>query len=321
MNVIEQLANKLNKKTNEVAKFLFYAPRKYRVYNIPKRTHGYRTIAQPSEQLKHYQRAFLALHQSQLPIHDSAMAYKKNLSIKDNAQVHSQQRYLLKMDLENFFNSITPELFWQTWQQFNVLPPPNEQEWLEKLLFWDKANKAGEKLVPIEKLVLSIGAPSSPLISNFCLYPLDEHMTAYCAEKNIYYTRYADDLTFSSNKENVLFDLPAAIQEQLTRRFGQKLLINQRKTVFSSKAHNRHVTGITITNEGHLSLGRERKRYIKHLVHQYKYDRLAADKITHLQGLLSFANHIESAFILGLKNKYSEALIQQINEEKNDKTK
>ncbi|MFT4925669.1 MAG: RNA-directed DNA polymerase [Phenylobacterium sp.] len=318
MAVIEQLANKCNENPKEIAKFIFSAPQRYRVYNIPKRTHGFRTIAQPSKQLKIYQRAFIELYQSQMPVHTHSMAYKKGQSIKENALFHTKQHYLLKMDLENFFNSITPELFWDTWQRFNPLPPHNEQQWLEKLLFWDKLNRPGHNLVPNQKLVLSVGAPSSPVMSNFCMFPLDQLLTQHCDDNNIHYTRYADDLTFSTNDKGALFPVVSVVQAKLIECFGQKLSINHRKTVFSSKRHNRHVTGITLNNEGQLSLGRERKRYIKHLVHQFLHNKLDLDNIKHLRGLLSFASHIEPQFILGLTTKYSRAVIKQIHETQHD---
>ena len=310
MSVITQWARKLNKSESEVISFLSNAPKKYKVYTIPKRKHGHRVIAQPTKELKKYQRVFLEAYP--LPVHENSMAYKKGVSIKDNAQFHSGQRYLLKMDLENFFNSITPALFWDTWKALSPLPDAINKIWIEKLLFWcPSKNKS-------DKLVLSIGAPSSPLISNFCLYLFDQKLVTLCQQQEIYYTRYADDLTFSSNQKDVLFSIPLVVQNTLKHCFGRRLTINHSKTAFSSKAHNRHVTGVTITNEGKLSLGRERKRYIKHLVHQFILDTLDYDDLRHLQGFLSFAMHIEPTFLASLKVKYSSAVIKRIFEVRND---
>ena len=101
MSLIGQLALGLKKSEVEIALFLRNAPKKYKVYTIPKRTSGHRVIAQPSKELKIYQRKYLELQQ--LPVHDSAMAYREGISIKDNAIAHKQNRYLLKLDLESFF--------------------------------------------------------------------------------------------------------------------------------------------------------------------------------------------------------------------------
>lgn len=123
MSVIEKLALALKKSEAEVILFLSNAPKKYKVYTIPKRTSGHRVIAQPSKELKKYQRKYLELQE--LPIHDSAMAYREGLSIKDNANAHRSNRFLLKMDLENFFNSITSNLFWNVWASI-IAPPPKQ---------------------------------------------------------------------------------------------------------------------------------------------------------------------------------------------------
>ena len=309
MTLIEQLALELKKSEDEVARFLLSAPKRYKVYTIPKRTSGHRVIAQPSKELKEYQRKYLELQQ--LPIHDSAMAYRKGMSIKQNAIAHKNNPYLLKLDLENFFNSISDKLFWKVWEAILPLPSDQDKQTLENLLFWCPSKTTGGALV------LSIGAPSSPLVSNFFMYQFDCALSKLCVEKEIMYTRYADDLTFSTKHKDSLFALPELVKEKLAVFFGSAIRINRKKTRFSSRAHNRHVTGITISNDGNLSLGRERKRYIKHLVHQVQLNKLNAEDRQHLRGLIAFAKHVEPVFVQSLKRKYSAELITQIVEESN----
>lgn len=313
MNVIRQLANFLNKNEEEVVRFLHNAPNKYKVYKIPKRSHGHRIIAQPAKELKEYQRAFLELYN--FPVHDAAKAYKKGFSIKDNAAVHRHNPFLLKTDLENFFNSITPKLFWKCFDKCTSNKPnfsPEDREWIEKILFWCPSKSLRGKLV------LSVGAPSSPHISNFCLLGFDYFLTDHCSKNKIIYSRYADDLTFSTDLKGLLQTIVPTLSSVLFDHFEHELRINHSKTVLSSKAHNRHVTGVTINNNGELSIGRERKRYIKHLIHQFKLNRLDCFDVKHLRGLLSFAMHIEPLFMERLKSKYSEHLIQRIYEVCND---
>lgn len=310
MNLIQQLAQGLNKSDAEVTRFLVNAPKKYKVYTIPKRTSGHRVIAQPSKELKVYQRKYLELQK--LPIHDAAMAYREGLSIKDNARAHKNNRYLLKLDLENFFNSINNHLFWRVWESIIPLPSATNKEFLERLLFWCPSKKTGGSLI------LSIGAPSSPLVSNFFMYKFDCVMSDLCRERNIAYTRYADDLTFSTDRKNVLFEIPLLVEKQLVSLFGGSIRVNKKKTKFSSRAHNRHVTGITITNNGKLSLGRDRKRYIKHLIHQFSLGKLDKENYLHLKGLIAFAKHVEPLFLQSLTKKYSAKVISEIIEGRND---
>jgi hypothetical protein len=309
MTLIEKLAFELKKSEDEVANFLFSAPKRYKVYTIPKRTSGHRVIAQPSKELKEYQRKYMEIQQ--LPIHDLAMAYRKGVSIKHNALAHKNNPYLLKLDLENFFNSISNKLFWKVWDSTLPLPPDKDKKTLENLLFWCPSKTTGGALV------LSIGAPSSPLVSNFFMYQFDCIIGKLCVEKEIVYTRYADDLTFSTKHKDSLFILPELVKEKLAELFGGAIRINRKKTRFSSRAHNRHVTGITITNDGFLSLGRKRKRYIKHLVHQVQLSKLDTENRQHLRGLIAFAKHVEPMFVQSLKRKYTSKLITQIIEESN----
>lgn len=304
MCLIKQLAKKLNKSELEVTHFLLNAPKKYKVYSIPKRTSGYRIIAQPSKELKEYQRKYLELQQ--LPIHVAAMAYREGISIKQNAIAHKNNPYLLKLDLENFFNSISNDLFWRVWESIQPLPSFQDQKALEQLLFWCPSKTTGGSLV------LSIGAPSSPLVSNFFMYHFDIAISEICDNKGITYTRYADDLTFSTKTKMVLFEVPQIVKGLLENEFGDSIKINKKKTRFSSKAHNRHVTGITLNNDGKLSLGRQQKRYIKHLVHQVQLGCLSEEDRFHLKGLLAFTKHIEPMFLQSLKKKYSVELITQI---------
>lgn len=312
MREIIKYADSLEISVENLQIFLLNAPKMYKVYKILKRTHGYRVIAQPTKRLKKYQRKFIKIFSQCLVVHEYAMAYQKNKNIQQNAEIHKNNSYLLKMDFENFFNSITPALFWNEWENINpYIFDENEKNLFSRLLFWNPNRKRTQR----ENLILSIGAPSSPLISNFVMYRFDKLITQYCLDKNINYTRYADDLTFSTNIKNILYQIPVEVSKNLNLLFGNKLRINNSKTVFSSKAHNRHITGITITNNNKLSLGRERKRYIRALVHQYKYAQLEKADIQYLKGLLNFCKSIEVSFIHSLAQKYGNETLKNIMKE------
>ena len=116
---------------------------------------------------------------------------------------------------------------------------------------------------------MSIGAPSSPFISNTILFDFDCLLTDLCNEANVTYTRYADDLTLTTNVQGALYKFPQIITPILASLEYPKLKINDAKTIFSSKKNNRHVTGLVLTNENKVSLGRERKRYIRSLVYKF----------------------------------------------------
>jgi retron-type reverse transcriptase len=263
-------------------------------------------IAHPSRELKEYQRTLTKYLENMLRVSDFAFAYRKGRGIKENAKKHRHSKYLLKMDFENFFNSITPALFFKSLDFFEHNFDDRDLFLLKRILFWSPSKRVNGKLV------LSVGAPSSPFISNFIMYVFDEELGTRCASKGICYTRYADDLTFSTSNKDILFEVPQEVRLLAKELYDGQLTIKESKTVFSSKAHNRHVTGITITNEGDLSLGRERKRYISALVHKYRNGVLPSEDLDHLKGLLAFSKDIEPNFFRRIEAKYSKDVLSRL---------
>ncbi|MGQ7572496.1 reverse transcriptase domain-containing protein, partial [Streptococcus suis] len=140
----------------------------------------------------------------------------------------------MKMDFENFFPSITPRLFFSKLRLANIDLTADDKVLLENILFFKSKRNSN--------LRLSIGAPSSPLISNFVMYFWDIEVQERCSKIGVNYTRYADHLTFSTNNKDVLFDIPDMLENVLPKYSLGRIRINHEKTVFSSKGHNRHVT-------------------------------------------------------------------------------
>ena len=303
LNIISLLEQKVIGKgivsKTDFIKFQNLGSHAYRVYTIPKRKAGNRIIAHPAANLKKCQKQLISILEKHMPVHESAYAYVKGRGIKDNALVHSKCSYLLKMDFENFFNSITPTIFERHLDKLNIILSQEELSKLKQLIFWSPSKKK------YGKLVLSVGAPISPFISNSVMYFFDEKILDFCSKNNINYTRYADDLTFSTNKQGLLFSIPEIIKEFLKDEFHGEIIINDRKTIFSSKAHNRHVTGITINNKGQVSLGRKRKKYVSSLIFNYINNNLDDEDIEHLIGLLAFCYSIEPDFLNRLSRKYN----------------
>ncbi|MDC5854882.1 retron St85 family RNA-directed DNA polymerase [Vibrio europaeus] len=278
----------------------------YKVYKIPKKRLGFRTIAQPTPSVKHIQTQIVDYLASRVSIHKSATAYVSGKSVKDNAIKHVKSDYLLKVDLENFFNSITPKMLFKSLKSQGLEISQTDANVLKQFLFWNISKKQNGKLV------LSVGAPSSPFISNLVMYSFDKRMFKLCQKSDVMYSRYADDLTFSTTKKDILFEHLHSVRKSLKKEFGARLVLNESKTVFSSKAHNRHVTGITLTNNNKISLGRERKRYISALIHKFKHGALDTEDTFHLQGLISYAKHIEPRFIGRMSAKYGDNVLKAI---------
>ncbi|EDK0243740.1 RNA-directed DNA polymerase, partial [Salmonella enterica] len=84
-------------------------------------------------------------------------------------------------------------------------------------------------------------------------------------------------------------------------------------TVFTSRKFNRHVTGVTITTEGYLSLGRDRKRLLRSKIHHYVCGVLSEKEILTLKGELGYAKFIEHKFFLSMIKRYGNAVISEIS--------
>lgn len=280
----------------EVLRIARNGPKRYKVYQIPKRTGGTRTICHPSRELKLLQYVFLNKILAGLPVHQAATAYKIGSSIRQNADVHKDSRVILKLDFEAFFPSIKT-------RAWNAFVKRNLQQWTredlnfsKQVLFW-----GGGKTKPN---CLSIGAPTSPLISNAIMYNFDCWMFEYANQNALQYTRYADDITLSSHgfldKEAVILKVNQFLQEMKQ----PVLKLNKSKTKLLSKTTSRRVTGLILTNEGKVSLGRERKRTISVMVHKAITNKLSPEDLRKLSGLLSFAHDVERTFIDTLQKKY-----------------
>lgn len=298
---LDNMSKNFEKTTIELFNFATKSSRFYRRYDIPKRGGGVRTIFHPSKELKKYQRFIITEIFSKLPVHNNVYSYKKNTSIVDLADVHKKNRFLLRVDFSNFFPSIKGE---------------NIRSFLEKNndnLVYQLSSRDITiiNLFVCKNNALTIGAPSSPLISNVILYSFDKYMDEYCNKINIEYSRYADDLYFSTNLQDELNKIIKIIKEYKFEH-GMKLKINEDKNIFTSKKKKRNITGLTITTKNEISIGRDKKRFIKSLINQYMYKKLDDKKVNYLKGYLSFIYAVEPNYLRNLKNKYGCIIIDSL---------
>jgi retron-type reverse transcriptase len=288
-----------------IYRFAVTCPHRYKVYSIQKRNgKGLRTIAHPSKELKVFQRQIAYYLGGLFQEHEATFAYRKGVGIKDNAELHSGSEYILKMDFKNFFPSITPDLFFSQVRELGIPLPQRDKALMRHFLFYKRSRE--------DSLRLSIGAPSSPIVSNICMHRFDEKIAALTVDSHITYSRYADDLTFSTIEKETLFVIPELVKATLESVYGQQIQINTDKTIFSSKAHQRFVTGVTLTNQGGISIGRKRKRKIMAMVHHFCNNRLDQDEIEKLRGLIAFAKHIEPSLLMRIDNKYGKGVSKML---------
>jgi hypothetical protein len=144
------------------------------------------------------------------------------------------------------------------------------------------------------------------------LYEFDRRVTEHCKTVRVSYTRYADDLTFSTNAKDVL----AAVEQRVDRICQElpypRLTLNRAKSVHASKATSRRVTGLVLSNEGLVSIGHQRKRHLRAAVHHFKLGQLTPEQARSLAGTLAFVHSVEPQFLQALERKYGSAVIARL---------
>ena len=146
------------------------------------------------------------------------------------------------------------------------------------------------------------------------MYELDKQLKslAIVINKDAEITRYADDIVFSSNDKEASSKFLNGINELLENTESPKLKLNNDKTFYLSKANRRRITGLIITPDGKVSIGRDRKRMIKSLVNNFKYGQLEQEEIYRLQGYLNFVKDVEPEYYTRLVIKYTSEVVESI---------
>ena len=171
----------------------------YRRFLIPKRAGGQRAIWAPLPQLKAAQRWVLQNVVERLPVHGAVHGFFAGRSTVTNAERHADSRVVLKMDLRDFFPTVTlprvKGLFRKAGYREQVAT-------LLALLCTEPPREVVEEngttwYVALGPRCLPQGAPTSPAITNALCLRLDQRLTGLAKRYGWRYTRYADDMTFS----------------------------------------------------------------------------------------------------------------------------
>ncbi|VWL97055.1 retron Ec67 family RNA-directed DNA polymerase/endonuclease [Burkholderia lata] len=313
---IDELADLLGFKPKAISYILYIKDpaKKYTKFDVPKRGGGNRTISAPYDDLMNLQRRLAELLQECISEINGERKVKAVLShgfrpkqcIKTNAWQHRKKRFVFNIDLQDFFGSINYGR-------------------VRGFFITNKNFKLTEKVATLiaqiacHDNVLPQGSPCSPVISNLIGHLLDIRLAELAKKNGCTYSRYADDITFSTNKPE--FPRNVAVQRdeddhdwvagadlvKIINKSGFK--INDKKTRLQYHGSRQEVTGLVVNRK--LSARSEYRHVARAMVHrlmktgafvrtafvQDKDGKVSLAKpagtIPHLNGILSFIDSVD----------------------------
>ncbi len=245
----------------------------YTTFSKPKRAGGFRLIYAPHWPLLNIQRKILELLEEVYHPSPRVMGFVKERGIKENASMHVGKRLILNIDLQDYFPSIH---FGRVRGRLLAAP-------------YNLTNDVATSIASLCTLhgELPIGAPTSPILANMVTSPLDGELTRLAREHGCFYTRYADDITLSTNRRNFPpgivaaaglgggVELGPALTDAIT---GNGFVINERKTRVLTKNDRQEVCGITVNKR--LNPNRRLLREVRGTLHAWhKFGRDQAEAV------------------------------------------
>ncbi len=273
----------------------------YQISEIPKKTGGFRKVHSPNADLKIVLKCIDILLRSVYIPHPNSFAFIENKNIVDNAKMHTNKRYVYNVDLKDFFYSFNYNRIKTTLykEPFNLNSTKEKEEiayWIS-ILTTCKIN--GNQVLPQ-------GSPASPVLSNIICKRLDDKLNRLAHEFSLNYSRYADDITFSSDKQVFHGKFKGKLNKIIQ---NEGFIINESKVRLQNQGERQVVTGITVNRGTNVSRAyiKELRMYI-YYIEQYGLQKafsyfLNDRKNKHINTSLSLEKINETYFQNTLKGK------------------
>ena len=294
-------------------------PKAYRHFTIRKRAGGRRAISVPHPELMKAQRWLAVNILNKQDVHPASHAFKPGSSITQCAARHCGARWLVKLDIAGFFDSISEISVYRIFRELGYEPLMAFE--LARLTTCIPLNLGRYRFpawrnhmqhVAIEKYKCKLighlpqGAPTSPMLSNLVMGDIDEKIAREAEHEGLSYTRYSDDLTFSTRRT---FNRKRGIRfvRLVSRKLNSiRLFLNERKTVIVPPGARKVVLGL-IVNGDTPTLSRDfRSRMRQHLYYLEKngpikhmqergFETVLGMK-RHIRGQIDFARMVDKAY-------------------------
>ncbi len=262
-------------------------------FTIPKRDGTERPIWAPKKRLKAAQRWILHHIVERLPVHGAAQGFLVGRSILSNAQVHENPKVLLKMDIKEFFPTITVK------RVKGVFRRAGYRDGISTLLA-QICTEAPREIVNVEGKTYYVslgprclpqGAPTSPAITNALCLRLDRRLAGLAKRYGWRYTRYADDLTFSLPMDH---KGPPKLGSMLgcARRIveSEGFEVKTEKTRVHRSGGRQSVTGLVVNGDSSPRTPRKLRRQLRSALHKLKTGKPLKDgeSLARLTGYAAF---------------------------------
>jgi len=257
---------------------------KYKEFKIQKRSGGTRLIFAPKNRLKFIQRKLNEVLQEIYKQKTSVHGFVRNKSIKSNAKNHINKRFLINIDIKDFFPSIN---FGRVYGVFSSYP-----------FNFNKEVAVALAQICCHKAQLPTGAPTSPIVSNFVCRRLDNALMTFLSKQKCSYTRYADDITISTNLKLLPSTICSITENTLTlnRDFIQifetnGFQINPDKTRYATKQNRQEVTGLIVNKK--VNINRKYLRQVRAMINAWETHGIQKAALEHFQKY-NFKNRVSS---------------------------
>jgi RNA-directed DNA polymerase len=269
------LAALVGYKRSYIKRAIYHTKYFYRTFSIKKKNGKKREISEPLPSLKEIQDWILNNILYIRKNNRFAKAYIPQKTIVDNIKFHINQPIVLCVDIQDFFHSITLQSVQEIFVEFG---------------YSLRVAEVLAKLCCLEGH-LPQGAPTSPQLSNIYMHSFDTSVAKYCVNKQIRYTRYADDLTFSGNFDDI--EVLSFVSQNLNA-IGLK--INPEKTKVMTSNMRQIITGIVVNKKAQIP--KEKRRELRQAIYYIKkfgleshLEKVQCNKSNYLKHLLGIANY------------------------------
>lgn len=261
-----------------------------------------RIIHAPKRRLKAVLRSLQRELTSKLPVSGFAHGFVPQRSVKTGAEPHVGKPVLLRLDLKDFFPSVTSARVRGLLIAYGyAYPVAATLAVLMTEALRQPVDIAGTVyFVPVGPRTCVQGAPTSPDLCNAILLRMDRRLAGCAQERGFVYTRYADDLTFSG---------PSLSEAHRLRRVATRIIreegfeVNMLKTRVMKKGSRQVVTGVTVNSV--LGLSRRERRRIRAMLHDASHTELAPERRAQLQGLLAWVHMLDPRQAAALRKKFT----------------